>query len=126
MRANCRSDARGQALVLVMVALFVLVGLAALVGNRMADRFAERRDAERRNQAMWLARSAASLAQSGERTVTAGGEKAKVRTRVSAAPGGRRVESEAVVGRHTAQVEAVLGADGTAVSWTERANRTDP
>ncbi len=128
MRANCsrRSRARGQALVLVMVAMFVLLGLAALVGNRMADRFAERRESERRNQAVWLARSAAALAQSGERTVMAAGLAARIRTRVSAAPGGRRVEVEAVLGRHTAQVEVVLGADGRAVSWTESANRSDP
>jgi len=123
MRSDLRQADRGHVLTLLMLAVVVLVGLATLLGNRFAAAAADRRESDRRNQALWLARSAVSLAQPGERTVEAAGATARVSVKVAQVPAGKHVEAEAVLGIHTARVDATLGPDGNPVAWTETASR---
>jgi hypothetical protein len=114
---------RGHSLLLLMVVMAALLGLGAVVSQRLDGELAGRKDEDRRTQAIWLARSAASTAQPGERKVTVAGAVASVRVR----SGAGKVEAEAALaGFGTARVEAVLGADGKPVEWREQYERAAP
>ena len=114
---------RGHSLFLLMVVMAALLGLGAIVSQRLDGEVAGRKDDDRRTQMIWLARSAASLAQPCERKVTVAGAVASVRVRVNA---GKGEADAALPGFGAAHVEAVLGADGRSAEWRETYERAVP
>jgi hypothetical protein len=111
----------GTVLVLVVIMLTALLGLGMLIRSQIDASLEGRKADAGRIQAIWLARSAAALARDGEQRVPVKEGNARVRVTISQIPAGRRVRSEATVpGGGTARVDAVIAADGSRLSWTER------
>ena len=111
------SQRRGFALHAVMIALVAVGALGALVLARIDTGNAQRVVADRRVQALWLARSAVRTQLPASREVSLGGG-VTARVRVYGF-GGRRFAADVVVpGKGSARVEATFGPDGrlTAIS----------
>ncbi|MHB8875187.1 MAG: hypothetical protein ACYC8T_15985, partial [Myxococcaceae bacterium] len=96
----------------------------AAVSVRLSVDVESRRAEDRRVQALWLARSAASLSRPGTTSVALGRDLAQVTTVVTPGVDGNRVISTVLVEGHgTASVEAVFGRAGAPVVWRERYDR---
>ena len=91
--------ARGHALLLVMMMLAALSVTGAILGTRLATDLRSAHEDTRRDQLMWLARSAAAHKRSRTTTVLVGGERVRLQV--------------AVTGRRTTATAA--GVAGTAV-----------
>ena len=108
----------GFALYPLMIALVAVGALGWVVLGRIDSGNAQRVIADRRVQALWLARSAVRTQVPASREVPLGGG-VTARVRVYGL-GGRRFAADVVVpGKGSARVDATFGADGRVVAISE-------
>lgn len=112
------SPSRGFALHAVMIAIVAVGALGWVVLARIDTGNEQRAIADRRVQALWLARSAVRTQVPASREVSLGGG-GTARVRVYGF-GGRRFAADVVVpGKGSARVDATFGPDGRLVAISE-------
>lgn len=122
---STRTNSKGHALLLLLVGMTAALALGSLVGRRVDGELGAARVDEAREQALWLARSAAANLKAGDREVAVRGGRAKVHVAASVA-WGRGVEATvAMPDGSTAKASVRHGADGRPVDWQERFERAE-
>jgi type II secretory pathway pseudopilin PulG len=109
---------RGYALLAVMIAIAAVLTLGAVVSSRVESGIAGRELADRRVQALWLARSAVRTQLPASHDVPLG-RGVTARVRVFGFGSGRFAADVVVPGRGSARVDATFAADGRLTALTE-------